>query len=82
MQKVTSLAAGPSAQEIEDQRAALAARVEALVPRVEALHALGDMRDWCVEAGFVAAQHAAPAVVVRKVERYFRGGVDAFLIGY
>jgi hypothetical protein len=69
---------------VEAQRQALADRVAALLPRVEATRgALADMRDWLQEIGYVNAQDADPAVVVKRIEQRFPGGgVESFLTGY
>jgi hypothetical protein len=41
--------------------------------------ALGDMRDVLLEHGFVAAEHASDKNIVKKIEKWWPGGVPGFL---
>lgn len=44
--------------------------------------AIEDMRDVLLENGFVAAQHATPEQIARKIQKWWPGGVNAFLKHY
>lgn len=41
--------------------------------------AVEDMRDVLLEHGFVAAKHAEPEQIVKKIKKWWPGGVVAFL---